>query len=517
MNNSPNDTPNRLQSVNESRVLHVAVCGDYFSFTHFLTVKSSFLLFQPQLLHIYTEKHTYNKPYYTEWLDDVHSLVHYVTIHDSNRNLCHQTDIPDTQKVISQAFLVPTAINIFVIGSIIFSLNERQNYFIMSKLSMNHIHVFIDEKPSQQILHYFNSLIYPVQIVTCSRTNINNSANLCQGQVCENKTLTPCFFLNKQVEPRDILSDNDGVTTLLRHLFYGQESAICPLKYSKEVIPKVGHYVSFNRKHLDFSFYLSILSLLYVVKVDCVFIHGNLSPSGPYWADLQRRSCVRWLYWPIINQGWGSNVRKYIAHQADFARAEIFVRYGGLHADPDLYFIRSLPSQIWNYETVIGLDAFRLAPGLQMLPETLGALINLGACFNKPGSRFFRLYQESQRNFYDRLWIYNSGVKPSHLYDRHPSLALLLPNLQAVCNSGKCYPAWVRNDEEFNDLVERPFCLLEQTYSFHFTHPNTVEYEQPQLLRQSPSLYARVASIILDRASVSLDHIESLEILAKKY
>ena len=44
---------------------------------------------------------------------------------------------------------------------------------------------------------------------------------------------------------------------------------------------------------MDYLFYLTVLSLLYVARVDTVYIHGDLEPAGQYWADIKRLKQTR--------------------------------------------------------------------------------------------------------------------------------------------------------------------------------------------------------------------------------
>ena len=43
---------------------------------------------------------------------------------------------------------------------------------------------------------------------------------------------------------------------------------------------------------MDFLFYLSLLSKLFVLKVDVVYIHGDMPPKGEYWEKLKQNKRI---------------------------------------------------------------------------------------------------------------------------------------------------------------------------------------------------------------------------------
>ena len=72
------------------------------------------------------------------------------------------------------------------------------------------------------------------------------------------------------------------------------------------------------------------------------------------------------------------------------------------------------------------------SPGVEV-PKEIESNINLGICLSMPGSRFFAKYQEAQKVYHDHLWLYNSGRKPTRIYERFPGLAYLSPKLNVMC------------------------------------------------------------------------------------
>jgi hypothetical protein len=496
-----------------SIVLHMPVCGHHFSFAHYVSIKSAVQSLQPNELRLYTSRLYHRFPQNIEWLDKVYDLAIHVTVSVHEPLECSGRTASDMHEVIvAVAKRRPDAVNVFLQSDVMVRDSNLGNILSKrSRVSFDTIIIVSD----QTALDTHSKLQSKPNVAFVSCPLLNNASvsldALCNG--C--KRIGSCYRLSDDISPRDIVVDKSPLSALIRLVAYGNSDIICPAKYSRDVIPRVGHYSWFNRRHIDFSFYLSVLSLLHVAGVKCVVVHGNLPLAGPYWSDLQSRACVRWQYWPLADHVYGTPPHMYLAHRADITRGEIIARYGGLNVDPDVYFVNPLPAHIWSYETVLSLDAY---PGSNEffvdLPKSAGAFVNLGVCLSAPGSRYFRLYQATQRTYIERAWLYNSGVKPSEVYDLHPDLALLVPNLQVPCFKGKCEAGWVRNGQEFSEILQRQHCLLHNTYALHFTWPDPDVFEHPANLRANgTTLYDKVAAIIMSRAGVTIEQVHSLHAL----
>ena len=69
-------------------------------------------------------------------------------------------------------------------------------------------------------------------------------------------------------------------------IFYGTEHILRPVPSYKTLVPNIGHMVWIGGGRMDYVFYLSLLSLLFVAKVDVVYIHGDKPPTGENWQEL---------------------------------------------------------------------------------------------------------------------------------------------------------------------------------------------------------------------------------------
>ena len=60
---------------------------------------------------------------------------------------------------------------------------------------------------------------------------------------------------------------DDSFGRLCRKIFYGTESVLMPKPSYEELVPNIGHMIWLGGGTMDFVFYLSALSVLYVVEV----------------------------------------------------------------------------------------------------------------------------------------------------------------------------------------------------------------------------------------------------------
>jgi len=60
-----------------------------------------------------------------------------------------------------------------------------------------------------------------------------------------------------------------------------------------ELVPNIAHMIWIGGGPMDYLFYLSVLSLLYVAKVDTVYIHGDLEPPGENWKSIMSMEKTR--------------------------------------------------------------------------------------------------------------------------------------------------------------------------------------------------------------------------------
>ncbi|KAI0236605.1 hypothetical protein LSAT2_012835 [Lamellibrachia satsuma] len=155
-------------------------------------------------------------------------------------------------------------------------------------------------------------------------------------------------------------------------------------------------------------------------------------------------------------------------HQADIVKADIMVKYGGILMDPDILMTRRLKDDLFRYETVVGLDFMPFPP----FPDTL----NMGICLCMPNAPFGRLWQQSQRNFNDSLWTWNSNQVTYKLLERHPRTAFIERHLQVICYMYHCHPTWLprlvyQTVNTTYNTIQNLTNWKKDVFSVHFTAP----------------------------------------------
>jgi len=96
--------------------------------------------------------------------------------------------------------------------------------------------------------------------------------------------------------PRDIWDLDDSFGRLARTVFYGAPAIRNLQPRYDQLIPNIAHIVWLGGGQMDFLFYLCVASLIYVARVDAVYIHGDGPPTGPYWALIKDNPKLHLIY-----------------------------------------------------------------------------------------------------------------------------------------------------------------------------------------------------------------------------
>ena len=497
-------------------ILHYFWCDTgHFHFRHFLAIRSAVRTFRPQVVILHAAQKPTEAPSTFEWFEDVKRDVALLKVNLSAKAKCLNNGIPDLSYISSVCDKAYT--NVLLQHGIVMGVNYQH-----VRQDLANVILVTEQSVRPSLQSWFALRQLPVWFIECKTVEFPTLSahwsNASFSDTNNGQTISfekCCLQIKNEIFVREVFESHNPILSFLRQIAYGSSDIIRPVKYSTTSVSKIGHYVRVDgnatKFQVDFTFYMSILSLFGVVKLNCVFIHGNVQPDGMLWHDLIKRNfCVRWKKWPLPTTIWQQPVNV-LQHQADVLRAEIFVMYGGLHVDPDVFFYRPFADEFWHYHAVIALDAHVAAPGCEQAPREVRSKINLSVCMSRPGSRFFKLYRESLKMYYDHLWTYNSGEKPLQIYERNPSLALLASRMQVVCVQNKCYPGWAKNDEEAHQLANEPYRWLNNTNSIHTAWPDPPEFTSPKTIRTSKTIFGEVARRILSSNKIELVEVERMQ------
>ena len=246
---------------------------------------------------------------------------------------------------------------------------------------------------------------------------------------------------------------------------------------------------------MDFLFYLSCMSLLYIVKVDSIYIHGDQPPAGKYWKELGDELRIKFVKrtWPNLVYRNQINVWN---HMSDVLRAEVLVKYGGIYCDTDVIWLNPLPDHLRRYGAVASYDWPIMCP-------TFPDYINFGVTMGKRNDPFWHMMLDSMKTFKDDIYGYNGLLKPYKIYERHPDMVYIYDYLQVMCWNLKCHPTWVddfRNPK--NSHLNLTHFDWREAHSFHWTYPTPVEFKDARTLRTSRGLWAEIGQYVLDKIGV---------------
>jgi hypothetical protein len=167
---------------------------------------------------------------------------------------------------------------------------------------------------------------------------------------------------------------------------------------------------------MKYTFFMSILSALYVGKVHTVFIHGNRMPRGEHWNTLQTlrdpdlKERIQYIPWHRPESIFGGKVLS-IQNQADLLKSSIMYSLGGILMDPDVMFVRPPDPEHFRYEALISAGGQR-------------HMLNPAVAISKPKSEYARLWMESEKIFDNNNYIWNCCIKmykvryPFYLYGK---------------------------------------------------------------------------------------------------
>src|SRR6218665_1554903 len=244
---------------------------------------------------------------------------------------------------------------------------------------------------------------------------------------------------------------------------------------------------------MDFLFYLSILSLIYVAEVDKVFIYGE-APKGFYWSLLENNNKIQIVRHAQIKMIYGKPIKSFV-HMSDILRVEILKRYGGIYLDIDTIVVKPFPSEYFAYDAVVSLDG--IPDWFIPFPD----IINNGVMIGKKDAKFWHVFQESMRDFMDDDYTYNGLRRSYQILERHPYLIRIEPHLQVMCYQFKCHPTWwpgYRNRSLHHLSSKITFDWKNDTYVIHLSTPTPHELNDPKVLLHSTGMFADIGKYILD-------------------
>ncbi|KAK2166790.1 hypothetical protein LSH36_35g04066 [Paralvinella palmiformis] len=308
-----------------------------------------------------------------------------------------------------------------------------------------------------------------------------------------------CVNIARYIHPKDIWESEKSFGELARWAAYGETSIQRPEPDYRELVPNIAHYVWIGKGRMDYAFYLSVLSVIYVAKVDMVFIHGH-RPTGYYWFKIKNDRKIYIIHrYPTVYV-FGQSVSG-ASHRSDIWRLDFMNKYGGLYLDTDVIFVRPLSLNIRAYEAVMSYD-YTTGRGGSPYPD----IVQSGVMLGKRGGKFWIELMKTMRTYRDDLWTWNICHVPYKVKERHPKTILIHNQLQVNCPDGKCHPTWWPNykNRSVHHLSTNSIPdWRNDAYGYHFAgdeFPPELRDERKAL--RSKTMFGEMARFVLQEAGL---------------
>ncbi|CAH1784266.1 unnamed protein product [Owenia fusiformis] len=335
------------------------------------------------------------------------------------------------------------------------------------------------------------------------RLIIDNAAN---DNVCITMPRTPTF-----VYPKDIWALDNAFGRAARDIFYGSPEVPKVRHSTKELAPNIAHMVLLGGRKMEYICYIGMLSILHIVKVEKLYIHGDKVPIGDLWEKISKDKRVEYVFHDLPKSVYSTEDNFLPQHVSDMMRVDIMIKYGGLYVDTDAIFVKPLDDYIRGYDVVATYD---WATGwVPPWPD----IINFGVTLGKRGAPFWHLFQHSMKDWWEKNWSYNGLQKPYKVYERHPHLVKINPHWQVICFGYEhgCHPTWTDWPTYFNrNTTHRDTGIdwRKDAYAFHWTDPTPPPFwgENHLINHKMDDFYkdfsAEVGRFVLEKAGL-LDEI----------
>ncbi|KAK7501802.1 hypothetical protein BaRGS_00006888, partial [Batillaria attramentaria] len=157
------------------------------------------------------------------------------------------------------------------------------------------------------------------------------------------------------------------------------------------LIPRVVHYVNFNRRKMLFHGLLSVLSAVRFIRPCLVLFHADYLPFGSFWDTLVQ-------------------LVPHVIHVNRTQPTAIFDQFGGVYSDTDHIVLNPL-DDLLNHSVVMGI-------------ENKDKNFGNGFYMGKAGAEFLKLWHAAYRTFDDGRWGEHSCIVPFKLHKNHSEVAL---------------------------------------------------------------------------------------------
>lgn len=472
-------------------IIHIFWCeASYFTYTHYLSVLAAFKIIKPSILnlHVLALPHKDSDGYY-QFLDDLKRDLPPLLIKQlQDRKLC---DGNSRDKLKSILALIGEEGGIAIDASIVLVPSAT----ISSKLLSEKLSIGQHHATKEPVVVFLQPQLYKGLSQVDQLVSLSSLFDCSKSENFALNVKPVCVFLSHEIFPTMILEGKPlHLSSLLRWVGYGSAAELVPKMSNEEIVPNIVHYVWLGKRKLKFFAYLSVLSAVYVLKAEAVYVHGDYEPEGELWQQIKLEPQVKFIVRKFPTAVFGEPIVKFASHGSDYLRGDLLLRYGGVYADWDVIFLKEMPFDMKRYNTTANVDW----PKTGAFPD----VFNLGVLVAAPGAPFLRHFLESYRWYLDAHWSYNAIHIPYKVYEKVPSLLNVDRHLQILCARHKCHATWLKDykSTSVDHLGTGAVDWTKDAMAIHWTYPDPPEFENMEALLQGTSAPAKIGQMVVKKA-----------------
>ncbi|GFO44188.1 hypothetical protein PoB_007069300 [Plakobranchus ocellatus] len=485
-----NIVQNSLDS-NVPPIIHIVWCETGpFKYSHYLSVLSAFKILKPSVLNLHVVESPYKDPdgYYQFLYDLQRDLPPLLIKQLRDKRACYasgQARLNALLSLIGREGGIALSANVLLVPS----------STISSELLAHKISIGQSSNKKDPLIVFLQSNVFEdsshVQDLTSSAKLFDCTARHEQFVL---STAQVCVQLEKFISPRMIFEAPKHLDYLLRWIGYGTSRELVPKPADDVIVPNIVHYVWLGKREFKFFAYLSVISALYVLRAEVVYVHGDYEPQGELWLQVRQEQRVKFITRKFPSSVYGQPIVKFASHASDYLRADLLLRYGGVYADWDVIFLKEMTQLMRRHNTTANVD----------WPET-GAfpdVFNLGVLIAAPGAPFLRHFLESYRWYLDASWSYNAIHIPYKVYEKIPWSLNVDRHVQVLCARHKCHATWLHDYKSANvdHLGAGKIDFTKDALAIHWTYPDPPDFESRKSLLKGTSAVARIGQYVLQKA-----------------
>ncbi|KAK6175071.1 hypothetical protein SNE40_013608 [Patella caerulea] len=418
-------------------ILHYVWCGQrLFEFRHYLSVKSASRIIAPyKILFHYVDLPLQDTEGYFTWFNQTLKEVPDIILHKLDRTICPSSGtnrfllildllheyggvyVPDDVLLLHFPGKLRTVT--FVSNVVVIQAEDYKEGIIVAKArgflvptDSEHLYLRLTSEDPQT-----------PKLSRCVSTELYEKTS--------NHNIM-CAYISRMIFPKDIWAANTKFAMMARVIAYNKLN-IQPTYDLTHPLPKIGHYICVGTCEIEFITFISMLSAVFLAKLDRVYVHGPQTPSGQWWAKLQEDA--RFVYVKHVPTSYNTDNVHSLTRDPCPLRIEILLRYGGVYQDGNVLWTNQIPDYYFGYEAVVSPDWHLYGNW----PDSINPSVLMG----KQGSRYLtKLYKALKSPLSAPNWFYDhySAYK---IIELEPESVFVDRRLQVKCLNHNCHPTWL--------------------------------------------------------------------------